>query len=117
MRVNARFDDEHEKQMEFLTQATGLGVSEVLKASVAHDNQIVSASTGLKLPNLRRFIGGRGSGRMDISARTRELFGDGPAVKHSGCRAGELLPRAGVEAINSWFECSFGCWTVTYNGY
>ena len=33
MRVNARLEGEYERQMEFLTQATGLGVSEVLKAS------------------------------------------------------------------------------------
>lgn len=83
MRVNARFDGEYEKQMEFLTEATGLGVSEVLKASVAHYYQMVSASTGSKLPNLRRFIGGSGSGRTDISSKTRELVGQGLAVKHS----------------------------------
>ena len=83
MRVNARFDGEHEKQMEFLTEATGLGVSEVLKASVAHYYQMMSASTRSKLPNLRRFIGGKGSGRTDVSSRTRELVGDGLAVKHS----------------------------------
>jgi hypothetical protein len=83
MRVNARFDGEYEKQMEFLTEATGLGVSEVLKASVAHYYQMVSASTPSKLPNLRRFIGGRGSGRSDVSAKTRELVSDGVAVKHS----------------------------------
>jgi hypothetical protein len=83
MRVNARFDGEYEKQMEFLTEATGLGVSEVLKASVAHYYQMVSASTRSKLPNLRRFIGGQGSGRSDVSAKARELVSDGVAVKHS----------------------------------
>jgi hypothetical protein len=88
MRVNARFDGEYAKQMEFLTEATGLGVSEVLKASVAHYYQMVSASSPSQLPNLRRFIGGRGSGRTDISSRTRELVGDGLAVKHSIKRSG-----------------------------
>jgi hypothetical protein len=83
MRVNARFDGEYEKQMEFLTEATGLGVSEVLKASVAHYYQMVSASTPSKLPNLSRFIGGQGSGRTNVSAKTRELIGDGLAIKHS----------------------------------
>lgn len=88
MRVNARFDGEYEKQMEFLTEATGLGVSEVLKASVAHYYQMVSASSRSKLPNLSRFIGGQGSGRPDVSARTRELVGGGLAVKHSIKRPG-----------------------------
>jgi hypothetical protein len=88
MRVNARFDGEYAKQMEFLTEATGLGVSEVLKASVAHYYQMVSASTPSKLPNLSRYIGVQGSGRTDVSAKTRELIGDGLAVKHSINRSG-----------------------------
>ena len=44
MRVNARFEGEYERQLTFLTQATGLGVSEVLKESVAHDYRVVSAA-------------------------------------------------------------------------
>lgn len=67
MRVNVRFDGEYERQMEFLSEATGLGVSEVLKASVAHYYQVVSASTQSKLPNLRPFIGKAGSGRANVS--------------------------------------------------
>ncbi|HMA00239.1 MAG TPA: hypothetical protein VKP66_20030 [Steroidobacteraceae bacterium] len=83
MRVNARFDGEYERQMEFLTEATGLGVSEVLKASVAHYYKLVSASNQSKLPNLRRFIGKGGSGRTDVSVKGKELFGESTAAKHS----------------------------------
>jgi hypothetical protein len=83
MRVNARFDGEYERQMEFLTEATGLGVSEVLKASVAHYYKMMSTSSQSKLPNLSRFIGKRGSGRTDVSVKAKELFGDGTAAKHS----------------------------------
>lgn len=83
MRVNARFEGEHERQMEFLTEATGLGVSEVLKASVAHYYKLVSASNQSKLPNLSRFIGKGGSGRTDVSVKAKELFGESTAAKHS----------------------------------
>jgi hypothetical protein len=83
MRVNARFDGEYERQMEFLTEATGLGVSEVLKASVAHYYKMVSASSQSKLPNLSRFIGKGGSGRTDVSVKAKELFGESTAAKHS----------------------------------
>lgn len=83
MRVNARFDGEYERQMEFLTEATGLGVSEVLKASVAHYYQLVSTSSRSKLPNLSRFIGKTGSGRTDVSIKGKELFTESTADKHS----------------------------------
>jgi hypothetical protein len=83
MRVNARFDGEYERQMEFLTEATGLGVSEVLKASVAHYYKLVSASNQSKLPNLSRFIGKGNSGRADVSVKAKELFGESTVAKHS----------------------------------
>lgn len=83
MRVNARFDGEYERQMEFLSEATGLGVSEVLKASVAHYYGVISASSRSKLPNLRNFIGKQGSGRTDVSVKAKKLFGEGVASKHS----------------------------------
>lgn len=83
MRVNARFDGEYARQMEFLSEATGLGVSEVLKASVQHYYEMVRASSGSKLPNLSRFIGKQGSGRSDVSVKAKELFGESVAAKHS----------------------------------
>jgi hypothetical protein len=83
MRVNARFDGEYEQQMEFLTEATGLGVSEVLKASVAHYYQLVSASQRSELSNLKAFIGKQGSGRTDVSGKAKDLFGAITAAKHS----------------------------------
>lgn len=87
MRVNARFDGEYERQMEFLSEATGLGVSEVLKASVAHYYKLVSASSQSKLPNLSRFIGKQSSGRKDVSVKAKELFGEVVAAKHLVKRA------------------------------
>jgi hypothetical protein len=81
MRVNARFEGEYERQMEFLTQATGLGVSEVLKASVEHYYRVVSAAAQPRLANLRRFVGKQGSGRTDVSVRAKELFGESVSGK------------------------------------
>jgi hypothetical protein len=78
--------------MEFLSEATGLGVSEVLKASVAYYYKMVSASTQSKLPNLSRFVGRRGSGRTDVSAKTKEIFGESVADKHSVKRSRRSNP-------------------------
>jgi hypothetical protein len=83
MRVNARFDGECERQMEFLSEATGLGVSEVLKASVEHYYNMVKASSPSQLPNLSRYVGKQGSGRMDVSVKAKELFGESAAAKHT----------------------------------
>ena len=81
MRVNARFEGESERQVEFLTEATGLGVSDVLKASVAHYYKVISAAGQPRLANLRRFIAKQGSGRTDVSIRAKELFGESVAGK------------------------------------
>jgi hypothetical protein len=81
MRVNARFDGEYERQVEFLTEATGMGVSDVLKASVAHYYKVMSAATQPRLANMNRFIGRQGSGRSDVSSRTKDEFAAGVTAK------------------------------------
>lgn len=81
MRVNARLDGEYERQVEFLIEATGMGVSDVLKASVAHYYKEISAAARPQLSNLRSFIGKQGSGRQDVSRRAKELFGESVARK------------------------------------
>lgn len=82
MRVNARLEGEYERQLEFLTEATGLGVSDVLKASVSHYYKLVSEASQPRLVNLRKFIGRQGSGRQDVSARSKELLGESLTAKH-----------------------------------
>lgn len=82
MRVNARFEGEYERQVEYLTQATGMGVSDVLKASVEHYYQAVRAKGKPQLNNLRAFIGKLDSGRSDVSTRYKEMLGDAVAAKH-----------------------------------
>jgi hypothetical protein len=81
MRVNARLDGEYQQQIEFLTHSTGLGVSDVLRASVAHYYAHVRGANKPRLAHLKAAIGKHGSGRSDISANAKELFGEGLAAK------------------------------------
>jgi hypothetical protein len=81
MRVNARLDDESERQMKFLVEATGLGVSDVVKTSLAHYYQALRSARPTRLTHLRTFIGRQGSGRSDVSVRSKELFAEGLAGK------------------------------------
>lgn len=82
MRVNARFEGEYERQVEFLTEATGMGVSDVLKASVEYYYQAMRAKGKPQLNNLRPFIGKLDSGRSDVSSRYKELYGEALQDKH-----------------------------------
>lgn len=70
MRVNARFDEEAQTQIEYLTSATGLGVSRVLRESVAvYYRQMRSREAGIA--NLRALIGKGQSGRADIAGNVK----------------------------------------------
>lgn len=82
MRVNARFEGEYERQVEYLTRATGMGVSDVLKASVEYYYRALRAKDKPQLNNLRAFIGKLDSGRSDIAARYKEVLGEAVAAKH-----------------------------------
>jgi hypothetical protein len=77
VRVNARFDAESQRQLEFLLEATGAGVSDVLKASVAHYYASVRAQRAPKLANMRALVGRQGSGRSDVATRSKELLAEG----------------------------------------
>ncbi|MBS0444914.1 MAG: hypothetical protein JSR59_03085 [Proteobacteria bacterium] len=84
MRVNARLDGEYQQQIEYLTHSTGMGVSDVLRASVAHYYAHVRGADKPRLAHLRAAIGKHGSGRSDVSANAKELFGTGLAAKRGG---------------------------------
>ncbi len=86
MRVNARLDEETERQLKFLVETTGLGVSDVVKSSLAHYYQALRGAQPTRLTHLRAFIGGQGSGRSDVSVRSKELFAEGVAGK-TGAKA------------------------------
>jgi hypothetical protein len=83
MRVNARFEGEAEQQLNYLAQATGARVSEVLRASVRHYyEQLRSQQGGLK--HFAAFIGAGQSGRGDIAGNYKALLTQDWARKHQG---------------------------------
>jgi hypothetical protein len=86
MRVNARLDGESKRQLEYLVEATGAGISDVLKASLAHYYTAVRADRAPQLTHLLACVGKSGSGRSDVSVRAKELLSDSTAAKSSGRR-------------------------------
>lgn len=81
MRVNARFVGVSERQIEFLTKATGQSVSDVLRASIEHYYDEVRAQA----PGLRHFgrhIGAYRSGQADTSTRYKDLLTEDLSAKH-----------------------------------
>lgn len=83
MRVNARFEGEAEAQIAFLVQATGMGVSDVLRTSVQHYYDLVRAQrSGLK--HLSAFIGQGDSGRSDIAGSYKAHLAEDWSAKHGG---------------------------------
>ena len=82
MRVNARLEGEYERQMEFLVQRTGLGVSDVIKASIDCYYRSLRDTEKPRFSHLRAAIGRHGSGRTDVSSRTKSLLDESLARKH-----------------------------------
>jgi len=81
MRVNARFEGEAEQQLNYLAEATGLGVSEVLRTSVQHYyDQMRARRSGLA--HFSAFVGQGRSGRRDIASNYKALLAEGWAGKH-----------------------------------
>lgn len=83
MRVNARFEGDAEEQIAYLAQATGMGVSDVLRTSVQHYYDTVRAQrSGLR--HLSAFVGQGDSGRGDIAGSYKARLAEGWAAKHGG---------------------------------
>jgi len=93
MRVNARLDAEGQRQLEYLREATGAGVSDVLKASLAHYYASVRGERRPRLDHLRPFIGKQGSGRSDISVVSKDLLAETLSTK-TGVRRARRGPAA-----------------------
>lgn len=91
MRVNARFDEITQQQLEYLTQATGQSVSHVVRESVA----AYYAQVRQKRPPSRLLeLAGQGdSGRTDIASNYKAHVADIIQRKH-GLQP-VLLPSAG----------------------
>ena len=81
MRVNARLDDEAREQLEYLTAATGMGVSQVLRESVTlYYRQARASATGAR--RLLALVGKGQSGRSDIASDVKRHVGEALAAKH-----------------------------------
>ena len=90
MRVNARFEGDAEAQIAYLAQATGMGVSDVLRTSVQHYYDAVRARrAGLK--HLSAFIGQGDSGRGDVAGSYKARLAEGWGAKHQGHGPGRPL--------------------------
>jgi hypothetical protein len=86
MRVNARLDAETQRQLEYLVEATGSGISDVLKASLQYYYSQVRASRAPRLARLGAYIGKQGSGRSDVATKTKEILTEsfGAKMKTNG---------------------------------
>ena len=83
MRVNARFEGEAEQQLNYLAEATGLGVSEVLRASVQHYyDQMRAQRNGLA--HFAVFVGQGRSGRGDVASSYKTRLTESWGAKHQG---------------------------------
>lgn len=83
MRVNARFEGEAEQQLNYLAEATGLGVSEVLRTSVQHYYEQMRARR-VGLTHFAAFVGKGRSGRSDVAGQYKARLAEGWSAKHQG---------------------------------
>jgi hypothetical protein len=82
MRVNARLDDEAQQQIDYLTAATGMGVSQVLRESVALYYRQARASAG-GAKHLLAMAGKGASGRSDIASNVKGHLAEGLGGKYA----------------------------------
>ena len=81
MRINARLDDDAQAQIDYLTQATGQGVSHVVREAIARYHRDVRASQG-GLRHFAKLIGQGDSGRSDLATDYKRLNAQSLATKH-----------------------------------
>lgn len=92
MRVNARLDEESQRQIDYLTAATGNAVSQVLRESVSFYYRHVRAQRS-GIENLSALIGKGDSGRSDIASDVKRRFAESVSAKH-GVAGTQMLPAA-----------------------
>ena len=90
-RINARLDAQSAAQLEYLTATTGLGVSEVVRASLAYYYQAQRTQASPQLLHLRPLVGRFRSGQPDTSGKVKQVVADYLAAKQSG---GSVRPAA-----------------------
>lgn len=82
MRINARLDADSGRQLQYLMETTGLSVSDLVKASLAHYYEAVRSERPPRLARLLAVAGSQGSGRGDLSVRSKQSLDESLAVKH-----------------------------------
>jgi predicted transcriptional regulator len=98
MRVNARLDEESQRQIDYLTETTGMPISHVLRESVGHYyRQVRAQRVGPK--HLAALIGKGESGRSDIASDVKRRLSETLAEKHRA--APSPKPVAAVASRNS----------------
>ncbi len=85
MRINARLDDEAQQQINYLTQATGASVSQVVREAVARYYSQTRAQQGGPR-RLLAMIGQGDSGRSDVASNVKREFYDALVDKHGLAR-------------------------------
>jgi hypothetical protein len=81
MRINARFDEEAERQVNYLTQTTGQSVSHVVREAVALYYRQTMDRQGRPL-RLLAAIGQGDSGRSDIAGNYKKFVAEAIDAKY-----------------------------------
>lgn len=82
-RINARLDAQSAAQLAYLTATTGLGVSEVVRVSLAYYYQAQRAHAVPTLAHLRPLVARFRSGQADTSGQVKRVVADYLAGKHA----------------------------------
>ncbi len=81
MRLNARLDEEAQKQVEYLKQTTGQSVSAVVREAIAVYHVQVRQQHAVPR-RLLAMIGTGDSGRTDIASNVKKCVAEAIAAKH-----------------------------------
>jgi Ribbon-helix-helix protein, copG family len=81
MRVNARLDEDTARQLKALIERTRLSVSDIIKSSIDHYYRSMRIASPTRAKHIRRLIGKQGSGRSDVSVRSKEVLAESLAEK------------------------------------
>ena len=85
MRINARLDPQAQEQIKYLTEATGQGVSLVVREAVAHYYVHVRERERQKAPKRLLAMVGKGrsrDGRTDVASNYKEVIAESIAAKY-----------------------------------
>jgi hypothetical protein len=81
MRINARLDDDAQRQLDELTQATGQSVSHIVREAVArYHREVTTGQRGLQ--HFAKLVGTGDSGRSDLASNYKDLITESLVAKH-----------------------------------